>query len=80
MTVRAPAKKDCTCHGDRKKKCRKGRPLCRARRRLSPRWTLCDCGFYGFVHRKGSGRCQDGGPLYLAWCAEQARLAAEAGR
>ena len=47
----------CTCHGERKAKCRKGRPLCR--RSDVPRNVTCNCGAYHFPHRTGSGLCLD---------------------
>lgn len=36
------------------RKCRRHRPHCRFCRRP----FLCDCGAYGYKHRKGGGRCR----------------------
>ncbi len=42
-------------HHKHKPGCRKGRPLCKARR--IARWGQCECGAYPFPHRKGGGAC-----------------------
>jgi hypothetical protein len=45
----------CSCL---KRECRPGRPLCRARRKASPRYRFaCHCGAYKFPHRPDAGRC-----------------------
>lgn len=48
------------------KECRKGRPLCRWRRKLTKKYKKCDCDRYHFPHRMGSGRCGDE-EKYIAW-------------
>jgi hypothetical protein len=60
-----PVKARCAEYGvrgervvDHVKKCRRGRPLCRARR-LEAGWMVCECPSYPFPHRMTGGRCGD---------------------
>lgn len=46
--------KHCGVHKHRRD-CRKGRPLCALRRRLTQ--ALCCCPAYRFPHREGGGAC-----------------------
>jgi hypothetical protein len=66
---------ECTC---KRRECRKGRPLCAARRRTSPRYrNQCNCGAYAFPHRPDAGRCNPEVINRLLWGEMPAASAAE---
>ena len=48
-------RRGCTCPDKRKRRCRRGRPLCR--RQDNPRNLTCTCSAYWYPHRVGSGQC-----------------------
>ena len=58
------------CHGnehhvEHAAGCRRGRPLCRWRRKTNHKRCKCSCDAYWFPHRAGSGACRDGLPFAL---------------